>query len=93
MECGCRGKSAAEIVNSLESISRWSLPPAVISDIQVTVSRYGKLKLLPAEGEEGMLWLEGEEEEILRQLELEPSLSSFGLARINDLRMKLPAVV
>lgn len=85
------GKTAAEIVNTLDSISRWGLPPAVISDIQVTVSRYGKLKLLPAEDEEGMLWLEGEEEEILRQLELEPSLSSFGLARIDDLRMKLLA--
>ncbi|HEY4390098.1 MAG TPA: helicase-associated domain-containing protein, partial [Paenibacillus sp.] len=83
------GKSAAEIVDSLESISRWALPPAVISDILVTVSRYGRLKLLPAEGEEGMLWLEGEDTDIMCQLELEPSLSSLGLVRIDNLRMRL----
>lgn len=86
-----RGNSAAEIVAALESVSRWVLPSAVVADIQVAVSRYGRLKLQRVDDEEGMLWLEGQDADIMRQLELESSLSEFHLIRTDERRMKLPA--
>lgn len=86
-----RGNSAAEIVAALESVSRWALPPAVVADIQVAVSRYGRLKLQRVDDEEDMLWLEGQDADIMRQLELESSLSDFHLIHIDERRMKLSA--
>ncbi|WP_433707152.1 DNA repair helicase XPB [Paenibacillus illinoisensis] len=75
------GWSAEQVVSSLESISRWNVPAALVQDIRRIVEQYGKLKL-HWEQDHQHLRLVGDSEQLLDELSGFKTIAAFRMERI-----------
>ncbi|MEC0124082.1 DNA repair helicase XPB [Paenibacillus pabuli] len=76
------GWSADQVIASLESVSRWNVPAALIQDIRRIVDQYGKLKLQPEAGL-GKMRLVSDDERLLDELSGMKTISAFRMERID----------
>ena len=73
------GLTAEKIITTLQRFARFDVPPAVISWIDETFGRYGKITLTACE-DPAFLYLTAESERIYRELKAAPKLSKYLLA-------------
>lgn len=73
------GFTAEKIIATLQRFARFDVPPAVISWIDETFGRYGKITLTECE-DPAFLYLTAETERIYRELKAAPKLSKYLLA-------------
>lgn len=73
------GFTAEKIIATLQRFARFDVPPAVISWIDETFGRYGKITLTECE-DPSFLYLTAETERIYRELKAAPKLSKYLLA-------------
>ncbi|MFS0858977.1 DNA repair helicase XPB [Paenibacillus taichungensis] len=76
------GWSADQVIESLESVSRWNVPAALIQDIQRIIHQYGKLQLKP-EAVHGRMRLVSEDERLLDELSSMKTISAFRMERVD----------
>ncbi|MFB8375412.1 DNA repair helicase XPB [Paenibacillus taichungensis] len=76
------GWSADQVIASLESVSRWNVPAALIQDIQRIIYQYGKLQLKP-EAVHGRIRLVSEDERLLDELSSMKTISAFRMERVD----------
>ncbi|MGC5773541.1 DNA repair helicase XPB [Paenibacillus pabuli] len=76
------GWSADQVIASLESVSRWNVPAALIQDIRRIVDQYGKLKLQPEAGL-GKMRLVSDDERLLDELSGMKTISAFRMERVD----------
>lgn len=76
------GWSADQVIESLESVSRWNVPAALIQDIQRIIDQYGKLKLQP-EADHRRMRLVSEDEGLLDELSGMKTISAFRMERVD----------
>lgn len=74
------GWNADRIIHSLESISRWTVPVALIQDIRRIVEQYGRLKLHWDQDQENMR-LVGDHEQLLNELSTMKTVAAFRMER------------
>ncbi|MDR6725282.1 DNA excision repair protein ERCC-3 [Paenibacillus amylolyticus] len=74
------GWNADRIIHSLESISRWTVPAALIQDIRRIVEQYGRLKLHWDQDQENMR-LVGDREQLLNELSMMKTVAAFRMER------------
>ena len=74
------GWDADQVIVSLELVSRWNVPVALIQDIRRIVDQYGKLKLQPEENH-GRMRLVSEDEQLLDELSAMKTISAFRMER------------
>ncbi|UPK42173.1 DNA repair helicase XPB [Paenibacillus pabuli] len=82
------GWSADQVIASLESVSRWNVPSALIQDIQRIIDQYGKLKLQP-ETDHGKMRLVSEDERLLDELSSMKTISAFRMERVDPHELML----
>ncbi|WP_405153245.1 DNA repair helicase XPB [Paenibacillus sp. FSL K6-0108] len=82
------GWSADQVIASLESVSRWNVPSALIQDIQRIMDQYGKLKLQP-ETDHGKMRLVSEDERLLDELSSMKTISAFRMERVDPHELML----
>ncbi|KOR88523.1 DNA repair helicase XPB [Paenibacillus solani] len=83
------GMSAAEICSSLQSLSRWDVPEALLGEILQLVERYGQLSLLPHPTQERLLLLRLKHAALMQ--EIAPTLSSMGVRMVAEMEAEVPA--
>lgn len=76
------GWSADQVIESLESVSRWNVPAALIQDIQRIIHQYGKLQLKP-QANHGRMRLVSEDERLLDELSSMKTISAFRMERVD----------
>ncbi|MDK8192329.1 DEAD/DEAH box helicase [Paenibacillus sp. UMB7766-LJ446] len=76
------GWSADQVIASLELVSRWNVPAALIQDIQRIIDQYGKLKLQP-EADHMRMRLVSEDEGLLDELSGMKTISAFRMERVD----------
>ncbi|WP_413372542.1 DNA repair helicase XPB [Paenibacillus taichungensis] len=76
------GWSADQVIASLESVSRWNVPAALIQDIQRIIHQYGKLQLKP-QADHGRMRLVSEDERLLDELSSMKTISAFRMERVD----------
>ncbi|SEB27396.1 MULTISPECIES: DNA repair helicase XPB [unclassified Paenibacillus] len=76
------GWSADQVIESLESVSRWNVPAALIQDIQRIIHQYGKLQLKP-QADHGRMRLVSEDERLLDELSSMKTISAFRMERVD----------
>ena len=81
--------SAAEICSSLQSLSRWDVPEALLGEILQLVERYGQLSLLPHPTQERLLLLRLKHAALMQ--EIAPTLSSMGVRMVAEMEAEVPA--
>ncbi|WP_440110833.1 DNA repair helicase XPB [Paenibacillus sp. QZ-Y1] len=74
------GWDADQVIASLELVSRWNVPVALIQDIRRIIDQYGKLKLQPEENH-GRMRLVSEDEQLLDELSAMKTISAFRMER------------
>ncbi|WP_145408451.1 DNA repair helicase XPB [Paenibacillus xylanexedens] len=74
------GWNVDRIIHSLESISRWTVPVALIQDIRRIVEQYGRLKLQWDQDQENMR-LVGDHEQLLNELSTMKTVAAFRMER------------
>lgn len=82
------GWSADQVIASLESVSRWNVPAALIQDIQRIIHQYGKLQLRP-EANHGRMRLVSEDERLLDELSSMKTISAFRMERVDPHELRL----
>ncbi|SEK98193.1 DNA repair helicase XPB [Paenibacillus sp. OK003] len=82
------GWSADQVIASLESVSRWNVPAALIQDIQRIIHQYGKLQLRP-EANHGRMRLVSEDERLLDELSSMKTISAFRMERVDPHELML----
>lgn len=82
------GWSADQVIASLESVSRWNVPAALIQDIQRIIHQYGKLQLRP-EADHGRMRLVSEDERLLDELSRMKTISAFRMERVDPHELML----
>jgi len=82
------GWSADQVIASLESVSRWNVPAALIQDIQRIIHQYGKLQLKP-EADHGRMLLVSEDERLLDELSSMKTISAFRMERVDPHELML----
>lgn len=82
------GWSADQVIASLESVSRWNVPAALIQDIQRIIHQYGKLQLRP-EANHGRMRLVSEDEQLLDELSSMKTISAFRMERVDPHELRL----
>lgn len=82
------GWSADQVIASLESVSRWNVPAALIQDIQRIIHQYGKLQLRP-EASHGRMRLVSEDERLLDELSSMKTISAFRMERVDPHELML----
>ncbi|MFE6077253.1 DNA repair helicase XPB [Paenibacillus sp. NPDC057886] len=82
------GWSADQVIASLESVSRWNVPAALIQDIQRIIHQYGKLQLKP-EADHGRMRLVSEDERLLDELSSMKTISAFRMERVDSHELML----
>ncbi|MDQ0168854.1 DNA repair helicase XPB [Paenibacillus tundrae] len=74
------GWNADRIIHSLESISRWTVPSALIQDIRRIVEQYGRLRLYWDHDQENMR-LVGDHEQLLNEISMLKTVAAFRMER------------
>ncbi|WP_408892371.1 DNA repair helicase XPB [Paenibacillus taichungensis] len=82
------GWSADQVIASLESVSRWNVPAALIQDIRRIIHQYGKLQLKP-EADHGRMRLVSEDERLLDELSSMKTISAFRMERVDPHELML----
>jgi DNA excision repair protein ERCC-3 len=82
------GWNADQVIASLESVSRWNVPAALIQDIQRIIHQYGKLQLKP-EADHGRMRLVSEDERLLDELSSMKTISAFRMERVDPHQLML----
>ncbi|QLG39477.1 DEAD/DEAH box helicase [Paenibacillus sp. E222] len=82
------GWSADQVIASLEYVSRWNVPAALIQDIQRIIHQYGKLQLRP-EANHGRMRLVSEDERLLDELSSMKTISAFRMERVDPHELML----
>ncbi|WP_172963970.1 DNA repair helicase XPB [Paenibacillus sp. Cedars] len=77
------GMTAEMICSSLQSLSRWDVPAALLEEVGRIVGRYGQLSLLPHPTLDNSLLLRSEEESVMQELKSKHSLVEIGVQFIS----------
>ncbi|SMF87968.1 DNA excision repair protein ERCC-3 [Paenibacillus uliginis N3/975] len=85
------GWNAEQICGSLQSLSRFDVPSTLLEEILRLVSRYGQLTLLKHPEREESLILRCEDEELMHDIKLQPSLSKAGLTFLTNTVAEVPS--
>lgn len=83
------GMTAADICSSLQSLSRWDVPEALLGEIRQLVERYGQLSLLPHPTQERLLLLRLNHAALMQ--EIASTLSSLGVHMVSEMEAEVPA--
>lgn len=83
------GMTAADICSSLQSLSRWDVPEALLGEIRQLVERYGQLSLLPHPTQERLLLLRLNHAALMQ--EIASTLSSLGVHMVSGMEAEVPA--
>lgn len=73
---------AEEIINTLETYSKYPVPRNVISEVREQISRYGKVKLIKEE--DGSLFIQSSEPHLLKELASHRSMQPYIEGRQGD---------
>ncbi|GGH44012.1 helicase [Paenibacillus silvae] len=76
------GWPSEQVIASLEQVSRWSVPSALMQDVRRIMDQYGKLKLY-AEPDHVRMRLVSEDEQLLDELNEIRSIAAFRMERVN----------
>ncbi|WP_427050323.1 DNA repair helicase XPB [Paenibacillus sp. TC-CSREp1] len=76
------GWQSEQVIASLEQVSRWSVPSALMQDVRRIMDQYGKLKL-HAEPDHVRMRLVSEDEQLLDELNGIRSIAAFRMERVN----------
>lgn len=79
------GYTADMIIASLQTLARWGVPIGLEEEINILLSRYGKLTLHRHEAESEFIILRVDTPELLDELETQSGLREMGLRRIEHL--------
>lgn len=79
------GYTADMIIASLQTLARWGVPIGLEEEINILLSRYGKLTLHRHEVESEFIILRVDSPELLDELETQSGLREMGLRRIGHL--------
>lgn len=85
------GMTAEAICSSLQSLSRWDVPAALLEEIRQLVGRYGQLSLLRHPTLERALLLSGNEEALMQELTSHRSLREIGVRLISPKEAEVPS--
>ncbi|MCM3256540.1 DEAD/DEAH box helicase [Paenibacillus lautus] len=85
------GMSAEAICSSLQSLSRWDVPAALLEEVRQLVGRYGQLSLLPHPTLERALLLSSNEEALMQELTSHRSLREIGVRLISPKEAEVPS--
>lgn len=75
------GRAATEVLEELRRLSRWGIPPGLECEIELLMSRYGRLELYRHEDDPLLIKLRADQGELLDALEDSQQLSALGLNR------------
>ncbi|MBB6022695.1 DNA excision repair protein ERCC-3 [Paenibacillus sp. JGP012] len=82
------GWQSEQVIASLEQVSRWSVPSALMQDVRRIMDQYGKLKLY-AEPDHVRMRLVSEDEQLLDELNGIRSIAAFRMERVNHYELLL----
>src|SRR5580658_9782030 len=85
------GMPAEEIATTLETISRYPVPQAVLADIRDLCARYGRLRLV-AGATDGALTLVADDPALLAEVARSPTVAALLSARIDTLSAAVAGV-
>lgn len=85
------GYTADKIITSLQTLARWGTPAGLEEEINILLSRYGKLTLHRHEAEPEFIILRVETPELLDELEIQSGLREMGLRRSGRFESSCPA--
>lgn len=83
------GWNADQVIASLELVSRWNVPAALIQDVRRIMDQYGKLKL-HSEADHTRMRLYSEDERLLDELSGLKSIAAFRMERKDAHELLLP---
>ena len=83
------GTDAQSIADTLVSLSRYDVPPAVLADVRDLCGRYGRLRLL--EGEAGLLRLVSDDPALLAEVRRAPQVAELLRGNVGDCEAVLAA--
>lgn len=82
------GYSADDILDRLESVSRWNVPASLAQEIRELIEKYGKLSL-QADERTGEFRLVSEDTDLLAEILTHESLTAYELSRLSDTELKV----
>ncbi|WP_211745337.1 DNA repair helicase XPB [Paenibacillus sp. Marseille-Q4541] len=82
------GYSAEEILERLESVSRWNVPASLSQEVRGLIEKYGKLTLEPHD-ESGQFRLVSEDTELLTEIMSHKSLTAYQLCRLSNTELQV----
>lgn len=85
------GWSAERIRESLQSLSRWDVPAALLEDISRLIARYGQLSLLKHLRKPGCLILRACSSEMMEELKRKLPYDAFHLRYVSDTEAEVSA--
>lgn len=85
------GMTAEMICYSLQSLSRWDVPAALLEEVHEIVGRYGQLSLLPHPTIERSLLLRSVGESVMQELKSKRSLIEIGVQFISPMEAEVPS--
>ncbi|KKO52182.1 DNA repair helicase XPB [Paenibacillus sp. DMB20] len=85
------GWSAGRIRESLQSLSRWNVPAALLEDINRLIERYGQLSLLKHPGKPGGLILRACSSKTMEEVKRKLLLDAARLRYVSDTEAEVPA--
>lgn len=85
------GLTAEAICSSLQSLSRWDVPAALLEEVIQLVGRYGQLSLLPHPTQDRSLLLHSNSEALMQELRSKRSLMEIGVRLISANEAEVPS--
>ncbi len=83
------GMSASDIINVLDSYSKYEIPNNIVEIIREQVARYGRLKLV--KGEPGLLTLESADESLLMEISQHKSVKPYIEREVSPFQIEVHA--
>lgn len=84
------GQEAAEVNNKLRRLSRWGIPSGLENEIELLMSRYGRLQLRMHESDPQLVTLFADQAELLDELEGSQLVKELGLCRTGLVQSDCP---
>ena len=86
------GRTAEQIIASLQNLSRWGMPSGLEEEIRKLMSRYGRLELHAHDTDSSVVILRADQPVLLDELGDDPALRELHLCRSGVLECECPAV-
>jgi DNA excision repair protein ERCC-3 len=86
------GRTAEQIIASLQNLSRWGTPSGLEEEIRKLMSRYGRLELHAHNTDCSLVILRADQPALLDELGGDPALSELHMCRSGVLECECPAV-